>query len=63
MVFVIKFRGVETRGEWKRIGTICKIVSYRKRVFLYRELRPLFSPASLEYLFGNFHPMPWEVLP
>jgi hypothetical protein len=61
LVFVIKSRGVETRGEWQRLATICKVVSRRKKAFLYRELRPLFSPASLEYLFGDFHLPAWEV--
>jgi hypothetical protein len=57
----VKEKGVRNAGEWHRLAHICKVVSRRKKAFLYRELRHLFSPASLRYLFGDFHPMPWEV--
>ena len=53
LVHVVKSRGVENAGEWKRLGWVCRIVSERKRKFLYQEFKPLFSEASLEYLFGG----------
>lgn len=62
IVGVVKSRGVENADEWQRLARICKLVSRRKKSFLYREFRPLFSQPSMEYLFGrDFYPMPWEV--
>jgi hypothetical protein len=53
LVTVIKTRGVENVGEWKRLAGICRVVSAKKRAYLFREFRSVFSEASLEYLFGG----------
>jgi len=63
IVGVVKSRGVENADEWQRLARICKLVSRRKKSFLYREFRPLFSQPSMEYLFGrDFYPLPWEIV-
>lgn len=61
IAFFVKTNGVRTAGEWRRLARICQTVSRPKRAFLYREFRAMFSPASLKFLFGDFHPMPWEL--
>lgn len=53
LISVVKSRGVGTAGEWHRLKKICGVVSDRKRAYLYQELQPLFSEASLDYLFGE----------
>jgi hypothetical protein len=56
LVSVIKSRGLENADEWERLAAICQIVSHTKKLFLYRELSPLFSQASMDYLFNGWKP-------
>lgn len=53
LVSVVKSRGVATPAEWHRLRAIIGLVSARKRGYLYDQLRPLFSPASMTYLFSE----------
>lgn len=56
IVDLVTHDGVKSVGQYKRLASICKTVSYNKRVFLYNAFRPLFSDGSMYYLFGNWSP-------
>lgn len=62
LVYVIKYRGVDNADEWMRLANICRRVSFRKKVYLYKQLSPLFSEASLDFLFSGFRPPTHKVM-
>jgi hypothetical protein len=47
-----------TPGEWHAIQRGIPYLSPAKRTWLYRQLRPYFTPQGLRYLFQGWRPSP-----
>jgi hypothetical protein len=55
-VLIMRNGRTPTRGEWQALLREIPSLSVTKRIWLYRQLKPYFSPEAMKYLFSGWRP-------